>query len=368
MRSKSKTTFIFNITTVEGQEQQYLALDVSRAKAARKLQETMRFISERAMLYMIDNHLIIGSKLRRRGVIISEIYGDSTDVMQGKTVRETEKHIREDATIDMLVNRLAFLWPSLASSDPNYRNRMDERTSDAIYCSRFSVEKMSTGQLLHMHMNRGRTAHISDAIVNQVEYIAVNENMPTCLIFGDRYGNTTILDYYTDPDNERDDDISDGEHSDDSKELEDNQSMSSFLSVGEGELEDHIEVDDVENQGDHFTHADNNSGESEYEDDSGENTSDGDESDENPGVGDQEENRRPNRNRQEPERLADLEHSPTFSQASLSFFQAVTQYQNIDATMSTKQYGMKAGLKMFGDAGRNAVASEIRHNLHDRSL
>ena len=176
---------------------------------------------------------------------------------------------------------------------------MDERTNDAIYCSRFSVDKMSTGKLLHM--NRGRPAHISDAIANQVEYIAVNENMPTCLIFGDRYGNTTILDYYTDPDNERDDDISDGEHSDDSKELEDNQSMSSFLSVGEGELEDHIEVDDVENQGDHFTHADNNSSESEYEDDSGEKTSDGDESDENPGVGDQEENRRPNRNRQEPE-------------------------------------------------------------------
>ena len=90
MRSKSKKKFIFSITTVEGQEQQYSALDVSRAKAARKLQETMGFISERAMLHMIDNHLIIGSKVRRRDVIIaSDIYGDSTDIMKGKTVCKT---------------------------------------------------------------------------------------------------------------------------------------------------------------------------------------------------------------------------------------------------------------------------------------
>ena len=49
---------------------------------------------------------------------------------------------------------------------------------------------------------------------------------------------TTILDYDTDPDNDQDDDISDGEHSDDGEELEDEHSLSSFLSVGEGELED----------------------------------------------------------------------------------------------------------------------------------
>ena len=58
--------------------------------------------------------------------------------------------------------------------------------------------------------------------------------------------------------------------------MEDDHSLPSFLSVAEGELEDHVEVDDVdevdddENQGDHFTHADDNSSESEYEDDSGE--------------------------------------------------------------------------------------------------
>ena len=91
------------------------------------------------------------------------------------------------------------------------------------------------------------------------------------------------------------------------------------------------------------------------------NTSDDNESDENPGVRDQKENRRSSRNRQGPERFTDSEHSPTF-------FQSVTQYQNIDATISTKQYGMRAGLKVFGDAGRNAVASEIIDNLHGRGV
>ena len=36
--------------------------------------------------------------------------------------------------------------------------------------------------------------------------------------------------------------------------------------------------------------------------------------------------------------------------------------------MSTKQYGMKAGLKVFGDAGLDVVASEIRDNLHGRGV
>ena len=170
-----------------------------------------------------------------------------------------------------------------------------------------------------------------------MKHIAANEKIPTGLTFGDWYGNTTLLDYDTDPDNDRDDDIPDGEHSDDGEELEDYRSLSSFWSVGEGKLEDHVEVNNVENQGDYFTHADDNSSASEYDDDSDENTTDDDGSNENPGVKHEEESRRSSRNRQEPERLTESEHSPTFAQVSLSFFQAVTQYQNIDATMSTKQ-------------------------------
>ena len=36
--------------------------------------------------------------------------------------------------------------------------------------------------------------------------------------------------------------------------------------------------------------------------------------------------------------------------------------------MSTKYYGTKAGLKVFGDAGLDAVASEIRDNFHGRGV
>ena len=36
----------------------------------------------------------------------------------------------------------------------------------------------------------------------KLERVAMNENMPTGLIFGDRYGNNTILDYDTDTDND----------------------------------------------------------------------------------------------------------------------------------------------------------------------
>ena len=36
--------------------------------------------------------------------------------------------------------------------------------------------------------------------------------------------------------------------------------------------------------------------------------------------------------------------------------------------MSTKKYGMKAGLKVFGNTRLDAVASEIRDNLHRRGV
>ena len=48
--------------------------------------------------------------------------------------------------------------------------------------------------------------------------------------------------------------------------------------------------------------------------------------------------------------------------------EAPGQYHNIDATQSSKQYGIKAGLKVFKQDGLKAVASEIRDNLHGRGV
>ena len=50
------------------------------------------------------------------------------------------------------------------------------------------------------------------------------------------------------------------------------------------------------------------------------------------------------------------------------YFQAVDQYQNIEATMSSKQYGLNAGLKVFKDDGLEAVSNEIKNNLHGRGV
>ena len=75
----------------------------------------------------------------------------------------------------------------------------------------------------------------------------------------------------------------------------------------------------------------------------------------------EEETGRPRRSTQESERFADTEHSAVF-------FQAVSEYKNIDATLSTNQYGMKAGLRVFREARLAAVASEIRDNLHGRGV
>ena len=54
----------------------------------------MGFISERDMLHMIDNNLIVGSKVRRRDVIIAgDIYMPNTNSLKGKTVRHTVGHV-----------------------------------------------------------------------------------------------------------------------------------------------------------------------------------------------------------------------------------------------------------------------------------
>jgi len=66
---RDKNKYVFNITTIEQQQEQYSALDVERAKKARKLQETMGFISDRDLLQVIDHNMIIGSKVIYMGLI-----------------------------------------------------------------------------------------------------------------------------------------------------------------------------------------------------------------------------------------------------------------------------------------------------------
>jgi len=62
----------------------------------------MGFISERDMLHMIDNNLIVGSKVRQHDVIIAgDIYGPNTNSLKGKTVHRSVSHVREVTTMDV---------------------------------------------------------------------------------------------------------------------------------------------------------------------------------------------------------------------------------------------------------------------------
>ena len=265
-----------------------------------------------------------------------------------------------------------FLQPTEPSRTNATKNSMDERTCDAIYCrpsgnaqGGFLVYKLSTAQLVHR--NTAVLAHSSDAIAEQVEAIAANEKMPSGIAFGDRLNNPTILDFDTDPGNDQEDDISDDEYSDHDDQLEDDHDLPTYYPIDQNETDDG-EQSDGDVQGNHFDNADTEStgnSDDDYVEDADDEASmenlGVDEEVENPGVETVEETRRSSRSTREPERFADTEHSAVF-------FQAVDQYRNIDATMSSKQYGLKAGLKVFGEAGLAAVASEIRDNLHGRGV
>ena len=270
---------------------------------------------------------------------------------------------------------------------PNSGNSMDERTSDAIYCfpsgntqGGFWVYKLSTNQVVHR--NRAKLAHSNDIVAKQVEAIAANENAPDGLTFGDRTGAATILDFETEA-MEFDDDLSDDEYQNDpDDELEDDHD------IDDGEYHDAVETDDIvddivedivdddvveiedlddgmdiENAPHDGNNVNNNTGADEDDQvfvDDESIAGDEVEDDENLGVGtddgtptnnedDATNTRRSSRVVLEPTRYPETErvvHNHVY-------FQAVDQYQNIDATMSSKQYGLSAGLKRFEDKGRD---------------
>ena len=85
------------IVTVDGQKLKYSDLDVKRATAARKLQDTLGYPSKTAFLKMIDNNLIMNCAVTRRDILMAEdIFGNNTNIIRGKAVRSQPGHVRED--------------------------------------------------------------------------------------------------------------------------------------------------------------------------------------------------------------------------------------------------------------------------------
>jgi len=100
--SDSDSYVLSSIVSIKDQERQYSAIDVGRAKKARKLQEVMGFILEADLLRVVDHNLIRDSKVRRRDILTAtDIYGKNTSILKGKTTRKTEQHVKEDALMDI---------------------------------------------------------------------------------------------------------------------------------------------------------------------------------------------------------------------------------------------------------------------------
>ena len=279
----------------------------------------------------------------------------------------------------------------------NTGNSMDERTCDAIYCrpsgntqGGFWVYKISTNQLVHR--NRAWLSHSSDVIAHQ-EAIAANEGAPDGLVFGDRAAATTILDFETEEAFEFVDDISDEEYENDDHELEDDHELdwdgdvTKDLNIDEteyvnenadGDIDDIDTDDDAENLEDYIDpeidpnhDEENNTGDIEEDDIEAEVVFEHDEPDETIGVETAMEDVGPRRSARDariPTRYPETDPDIERVLNKHVYFQAVDQYQNINATMSSKQYVLKAGLKIFKDPGYDAVASEIRNNLHGRGV
>ena len=141
----------------------------------------------------------------------------------------------------------------------NTGNSMDERTSDAIYCrpsgntqGGFFVYRIATNQLVHR--NKAWSCHSSDTIAGQIEAIAINEGAPEGLVFGDRAGATTILDFETADALEFTDDISDEEYEEDAdQEIDGDHELD-----GEIDPEVNEEIDESVNADDDMNDSDMN--------------------------------------------------------------------------------------------------------------
>ena len=211
--------------------------------------------------------------------------------------------------------------------------------------------------------------------------------------FGNRDDGTTILDFETD--DNADNSISDGEYSDDDSQSDDDNNLSNdeYVTAKEDNIESsEDESDDDDDDADADDDVDDNenddNGDIDQYDIDDDDTDDGsvaweDEDNkydiqgahfdddgqltvgvlsdnnihENIGVS----GRRSSRDHQEPEQFVAEPASRrrsrgVFTQMGVVFLRAVDQYQKIEASVSTKQYGMAAGLKIFGANGYHCVA------------
>ena len=76
------------VTTVTGQKTSFSRRDVGRAEAARKLQQIIKYPSDKDYINMIDYNLINNCNTTSRDIsLANEIYGVDPNVVKGKSTR-----------------------------------------------------------------------------------------------------------------------------------------------------------------------------------------------------------------------------------------------------------------------------------------
>ena len=99
------------VTTVAGEKKNYSRRDIRRAETANKLQESLMFPSDKAVLDMIDRNTIVNCEVTRRDFMLAKkIFGPNPNIIKGKTTRIQPTHVREDH------------WPIPPAILTNYKN------------------------------------------------------------------------------------------------------------------------------------------------------------------------------------------------------------------------------------------------------
>ncbi|VEU34053.1 unnamed protein product [Pseudo-nitzschia multistriata] len=362
------------------------------------IERSNRTLKENVRCYV--NHLPF-KKLPKR-CLIELIYAATywlncrtVGVHKTKSVRELMTGVCLNASEDC---KFQFIEPILAHVDDT-DNTMKPRAVDALY---LRPTGSTTGGFYAFDINSCKRIHrksatatpLTKAIVQQVARIAEGQQMPTGIYFGDAGGNTTILDLDDSP-NMDDDDASDASYS-----PEDSASVETELS-GYVDADVRDESDDINNDPDMMEEDEDN-----QEPATEGQTADaeiGASEDTEPPVEEVEGNESDHAMEETIEPISSrLRERVTKSHNKFterdgfksttrarSFFtagyiqgvqqlakqhasvmlvaNAIANYNNLEATHATKQYGVKEGIRRFGTEGVEAVLKELKQ-LHDRGV
>ena len=303
-------------------------------------------------------------------------------------------------------------------------NSLDPRALDTIYLrpsgnvqgGYWAYDVNSAHRVHRMH---GTAMPMTDSIIERIN--SLGKEYPEGIIFGDANNENTILDFDI-TENEDDDDVSDASFQPDDDDESIDSTVSDTTDVTEvsermdeehhphidetggdphqdnGEAIDPPEGDDAdEDHRDDVNETNRVSEHEESDEDETEGTSNHGETDEED-TGDDEDSAKPNEPRRVGLRPSVRRTHNKFNESDgyetnvinrtsmftagygpalnkighdeigyMNTAAAIMEYNNIDASQVTKQYGVKQGIKMFGEDGVDAVLTELKQ-LHDRTV